>query len=112
MPTCVSCANFVAIDAAACPQCGGKQKADLDDSIRTQQAKTGVMLLEVSACICGGLGVGLYVYFSELGAFGGAVVGGFLFLFGLVLGGIAGAEKAKHKNAARFALDEQKDQSK
>ena len=37
MPTCVSCMNFVAIDADACPACGGKAKTDLDDSIRNQQ---------------------------------------------------------------------------
>ena len=37
MPTCVRSMNFVAIDADACPACGGKAKTDLDDSIRNQQ---------------------------------------------------------------------------
>mgnify|MGYP003657213154 CR=1 FL=1 len=36
MPSCVGCRNFVAIDADACPQCGGKQKYDLDDSERAE----------------------------------------------------------------------------
>ena len=34
MPSCSSCGDFVAIDADACPACGGKAKHDLDDSIR------------------------------------------------------------------------------
>jgi len=73
MPTCVSCGNFVAIDADACPACGGKAKTDLDDSIRNQQIAEAEETGDPGTALVQGLGwltfaaVGFAVALSSLG---------------------------------------------